>query len=208
LRKKQKSGYIVVEVSSFMAHVLHEFSPDYTIFTNFKPDHLDWHRDIHEYLEAKWHLVERTKKLSIIERGILDEARNAHLPLPTLKIRVFSGDGGARAGNPDERKKDYTDGQIIRISGRKKYTMTDTNFSGMHNALNILSVGILGSVMRICSKRTKAYLRDITGLPHRVELVAEKEGIRYIDDSKSTSCQSLVAALTAFDHAKTILIAG
>ena len=43
LSKKQKSGYIVVEVSSFMSYSLEAFAPMYSIFTNFRPDHLNWH---------------------------------------------------------------------------------------------------------------------------------------------------------------------
>lgn len=94
------------------------------------------------------------------------------------------------------------------ISGRKKYRLSETHFSGLHNALNILSATLITNMMKICSKRVKEYLKSITGLPHRIEFVTEKHGIQFIDDSKSTSCQSLMAALTAFPKEKTILIAG
>jgi UDP-N-acetylmuramoylalanine--D-glutamate ligase len=49
--------------------------------------------------------------------------------------------------------------------------------------------------MGICSKRTKLYLKNITGLPHRLEKIGEKNGIVFVEDSKSTSSQSLEAAL-------------
>ncbi len=78
----------------------------------------------------------------------------------------------------------------------------------MHNALNILSAGILANELGICAKHVRNFLPEITGLPHRIEFVTEKNGIRYIDDSKSTSSQSMRAGLGAFPHEMTILIAG
>jgi UDP-N-acetylmuramoylalanine-D-glutamate ligase len=61
--------------------------------------------------------------------------------------------------------------------------------------MNILSVSIVVNEMRICSKRTKSYLHEIYGLPHRLEKIGESEGVIFVEDSKSTSSQSLEAAL-------------
>lgn len=74
--------------------------------------------------------------------------------------------------------------------------------------MNILSCALVANEMKICSKHVKEYLAHIHGLPHRIELIAEKSGIRYIEDSKSTSCQSLIAALGAFPVRTIVLIAG
>ncbi|MFZ2255253.1 MAG: hypothetical protein WAW59_05620 [Patescibacteria group bacterium] len=61
--------------------------------------------------------------------------------------------------------------------------------------MNILSVGIVASEMGICSKRMRQYLSEIYGLPHRLEKIGEKNGVVFVEDSKSTSSQSLEAAL-------------
>lgn len=74
--------------------------------------------------------------------------------------------------------------------------------------MNILSCALVMNEMKISSKRVEKYLQNIHGLPHRLELIAEKNGIRYIEDSKSTSCQSLLAALGSFPPKKIVLIAG
>jgi UDP-N-acetylmuramoylalanine--D-glutamate ligase len=74
LKKCEKKGIVVLEVSSFMAYSLEKFTPDYSIFTNFKPDHLNWHRDLQDYLDAKMHIVTRTKKKAIVNQQIIDFA--------------------------------------------------------------------------------------------------------------------------------------
>jgi len=74
--------------------------------------------------------------------------------------------------------------------------------------MNILSSTIVTNALKICSKRTREYLGHISGLSHRLEFVTEKNGVRFVDDSKSTSAQSLIAALGSFPTGKVILIAG
>lgn len=104
--------------------------------------------------------------------------------------------------------KDWTDGESIAITGRIKYRLSETGLSGMHNAYNVLSAGLVMNALGICSKRVGDSLRSATGLPHRLETVCKKHGRTFVDDSKSTSCQSLKAALSAFAPGSVVLIAG
>lgn len=71
LGSQESRGYIVLEISSFMTHATKSFQPDYTIFTNFKPDHQNWHRDLQEYLDAKMNLVHATTKKTIINQQVI-----------------------------------------------------------------------------------------------------------------------------------------
>jgi UDP-N-acetylmuramoylalanine-D-glutamate ligase len=62
LRKKhQNDALIVLEVSSFMAYNIETFHPDFTVFTNFQADHLNWHGTLEEYFLSKWNLITHTK---------------------------------------------------------------------------------------------------------------------------------------------------
>jgi UDP-N-acetylmuramoylalanine--D-glutamate ligase len=80
----------VVEVSSFMAFSLKQYQSDYSIFTNFKPDHLNWHKDLQEYLNAKMHLMLRTKKQAIINEQILEFAQDENLSIEySDKVKLF-----------------------------------------------------------------------------------------------------------------------
>jgi UDP-N-acetylmuramyl pentapeptide synthase len=64
--------------------------------------------------------------------------------------------------------------------------------------MNILAAGIVANEIGICAKRTQKYLTEIIGLPHRLERIGEKRGIIFVEDSKSTSSQSLEAALGSY----------
>lgn len=151
LEHNEKRGSIVVEISSFMSHAIKKFAPDYTIFTNLKVDHLNWHRDLQEYLDAKMNLVHATKKMSVFHTEILDFAKEKNLKISLPEnVRLFSADKNLTP-------RDWTNGEDIAISGRRKYKLSETQFSGLHNALNILSVTMVTNEMKMCSKKTKNY---------------------------------------------------
>ena len=152
-----------MEISSFMTHVIQSFQSTYSIFTNLKSDHLNWHIDLQEYLDAKMNLIRHTVKKSIINHQLFEFVKDKNLELVFPEnIRIFQD---------LESKRDWTNGNDIMISGRKKYSLSEANFSGFHNAMNLLSVGILASEMKICSKRMKKYFSEINGLPHRLEKI-------------------------------------
>ena len=98
----------------------------------------------------------------------------------------------------DKALKDRIEMPYIIISWRKKYDLRETNFVWDVSALNILAATIVTNELWICSKRTKEYLRNIHWLPHRLALYKEKGWVRFYDDSKSVSFQSLKAALGSF----------
>lgn len=196
LREWYKKGIIILEISSFMAHQLERFQSDYSIFTNFRPDHLNWHKDLQEYLDDKVHVIIRTTKKAIINREVIDFAKERWLKLELPEnVRIFEW----IMNHEPWTMKDWTDGEDIAVSWRRKYKLSETHFSGIHNAMNLLSVSLIGNEMGICSKRTRKYLADIVGLPHRLEKIGEKNGITIVEDSKSTSAQSLEAALGSYN---------
>ena len=73
-----------------MAYYLRTFQSDYSIFTNFKPDHLNWHKSLQEYLDAKMHVIEHTKKLSCINDQVINFAQENSLYLERgASIKIF-----------------------------------------------------------------------------------------------------------------------
>jgi UDP-N-acetylmuramoylalanine--D-glutamate ligase len=70
----EKKGIIVLEVSSFMAYAIRSFRSHYSIFTNLKPDHLNWHKDLQEYMDAKMNLMHHTTDGIALHDQILEFA--------------------------------------------------------------------------------------------------------------------------------------
>lgn len=183
-----------------MSYNIKSFQSTHSIFTNFETDHLNWHPDLQDYFDSKIRLFEHTTGTSCINEQVFMRAKEFGLSISENipNVRIF--------GRTDILK-DRTDGENIIISGRKKYRLSETQFSGFHNAMNILSSTLVTNALRVCSKRTREYLKGISALAHRLELVSAKNGISFIDDSKSTSAQSLIAALGSFEDTKVCLIA-
>lgn len=198
LKNREKEGIIVVEVSSFMSYAIQKYTSDYSIFTNFKPDHLNWHLDLQDYFDAKMRLMQYSTQWVIMNEQVLNFALVNDLVIPELSnVRLF-GYGS--------NTSDTTDGEDIRVSGQKLLELSITPFSGKHNAMNILACALVADEMQIPVERIKEYIKTITGLPHRLELIGELWGIQIVEDSKSTSSQSLEAALGSFWENKNLLL--
>lgn len=136
-----------------MAFAIKKYQSDYSIFTNLKPDHLNWHKSLQGYMDAKMNLMKHTTKKSIVNAQVIDFARENDLYIELPKnIRTFSDNISL---------KNATDGEDIRVSGQRKYKLSETNFSGVHNAMNILACTLVTNEMGICSKRVKQYLTEI-----------------------------------------------
>lgn len=200
LQKWLKRWHIVIEISSFMAYNIRTFTSDYSIFTNLEPDHLNWHSDMRDYFLAKWRIFENTKNTRILHTSLSSR-------LVEFDIRDKNNIRYYGAEKSELNEKDYVSLPDIIISGRKKYSMTDTRFSGIYNAQNILACALVWNEMWICSKRTKKYLQNIDWLSHRIEFLKNIWWVDFYDDGKSTSSQSLRAALESFKK-PIILIAG
>ena len=204
--RKLEKGTIVIEISSFMSYGIGnhpDFSPflaDYSIFTNFKKDHLNWHAGIQWYLDAKMNLLKHTKKVSVVSDQVKKyaEENNLTISFPS-NTRFF-------ATSHQEGSDDWTDGENIFISGDALYKLSETKFTGMHNAQNILASTLVTTLMGIPQAKTVWYLKEIDWLEHRLEQIGTKDGIILVEDSKSTSAQSLEAALGSYGKTKNLLL--
>jgi UDP-N-acetylmuramoylalanine--D-glutamate ligase len=201
------SGYIVLEVSSFMsfgiAKNLHltkllpntfqsGFISEIAIFTNFAPDHQDWHANMEEYFDAKSHLLIHSKNQlahTSIQKNALTQSFELWWKNNTT-VHWYSGENPSITGGSDE---------II-------CTIDETHFRGKHNIANIEVSMFACRLLGIPSNTLRTAILDIHGLPHRLEKVTTANGITFIDDSKSTSAQSLRVALESFPVMNSIIL--
>ena len=194
----------VVELSSFQLTRM-EQSPHVAVVTNVAPNHLDWHTDMQEYIDAKKNLV--------LHQGPEDRAvLNADNAITAGFAEDCPGQvyWFSRKGRVDRGAFLGEDGVLYGTDGRGAPTAIlparEIQLPGDHNVENFLAAfaALWGEVS---PETMAAYARSFGGVPHRCELVRELDGVRWYNDSIGTSPSRTIAGLKAFRQ-KVILIAG
>ncbi len=187
--------FAVLEVSSFQLETIERFRPAVSVYLNLTPDHLDRYASIEEYRAAKWRLFENQT-----EQDWAVVQQEVELPRGTRARRVtFSaGDAGA----------DYTlRGGMLCARGREVFAQSETQLAGPHNAENLLAALAVGDLCGVSHEKAAEAMRAYRPQPHRCELVAEVDGVTYINDSKATNIDAVEKALAGMT-CRVVLIAG
>lgn len=205
--------YLVAELSSFQL----EFSPTLkakvAIFTNFKPDHLDWHGSLEAYQEAKLKLFsgEQSPEWSVVLAD--DPVSQSIASRTTGKILWFSRDQHLVAQYSNKAYLDENQHFVIQLEGQapvQLFPVESLQLIGDHNYENILASASAAFLLGIDAKVIANACQRFEGLEHRLEKVdvlGDKQVIFY-NDSKATNTDAAISALRAFKSRKVILIAG
>ncbi len=191
----------VVEASSFRLGHSQRFSPQVAAWLNFGPDHLDAHRDLHTYEMAKaaiWANLE-PPALAIANRNDPVVARHAAAIVGTA-VETFGADAP-----PTALDHGVVDGVLVS-AGDQLVTIDQLARSMPHDILNGLAAAASARRMGADRDAVVEVLRTFVGLEHRVEFIAEIDGVRYINDSKATTPHAAAAALGGFESI--VLLAG
>lgn len=199
----QDGEVVVLELSSYQTDLARCLTPDIAIFTNLSPDHMDRHNGMGGYFAAKRRLfAEGGPDRAII--GV-DEVEGRFLanqmsdgPADDRVIRISSGQKldnfgwtvFARKGFLSEwrRGKQAASIDLREIKG----------LPGAHNHQNACCAYAACRTLGLSPKQIEAALHSFAGLPHRSQLVGERNGVRFINDSKATNVDSAAKALQAF----------
>ena len=192
---------VVLELSSFQL-MYFPYSPHVAVITNLSPNHLDIHRDMAEYVAAKENLYlhQRPDDLLILNRD--NPVTHSFVPKARGRVLEFS-----RLTEP-ERGVFLRDGAIWRKGEtlEKLLDRSDILLPGLHNVENYMAA-ILAVGDQVTGDQLRAVARSFGGVEHRIELVREKDGVRYYNDSIASSPTRTIAGLRSFEQ-KLILIAG
>jgi len=186
----------VVELSSFQLMHMNQ-SPHVAVVTNLAPNHLDVHKDMQEYIEAKENIYLHQKAQ---DRAVfnLDNAITASFVSKAKgSVSCFSGKQTADV---------WFDGETIYHNGSAVMTRSDIVIPGLHNVENYMAA-ICAVEEYAADADVLAVARTFGGVEHRIELVRTLDGVRYYNDSIASSPTRTMAGLHAFDQ-KVILIAG
>ena len=179
----------VLELSSFQLETVGRLDADAAAMLNLSEDHLDRYEDMAGYAAAKAQIFEG-QGVQVLNRN--DPASMA-MRRPGREVRTFGID-------PPPGPADYG---LIRRGGRTLLARGSTvlcaadelKLAGEHNLANALAALALAGVLGAADEALIGGLRAFSGLPHRVQPVAELGGVTYYDDSKGTNVGSTVAAL-------------
>ncbi|HQA96008.1 MAG TPA: UDP-N-acetylmuramoyl-L-alanine--D-glutamate ligase [Candidatus Colwellbacteria bacterium] len=186
LSKLKKDSMSVIELSSFQLQGL-GLSPDIAVVLDVFPDHLDVHRSVKEYLEAKSEIAKHQKKSDVVFYN--KDNKNSFLIAKKSK------------------------GKKIPVSEKKfdLFSPADLKIAGPHNFKNAVMAAEIGLYLGIDPGTIKATVKKYKGLPYRLELVAKKnvggKSIEIYNDSASTNPETTAAAVKSFKE-PIFLIAG
>ena len=194
--------YVVLELSSFQLMTMKE-RINRAAITNLAPNHLDYHKDYEEYIEAKTNIFKNQTENDILVLNEDDALTTRFEKIANGKIRKFSINKALDCGVY------YKDGKIISSVEEKNNIIMDAKdvkLVGMHNIANICTAASL--VIDICgTDAIKKVAMNFGGVEHRMELVREINGVKWYNDSIASSPSRTIAGLKAFNQ-KIILIAG
>lgn len=193
LNQMTKDDYAVVELSSFQLMSMTK-SPDIAVITNIAPNHLDKHKDMAEYVEAKKNIFTHGCK-----KVILNAENDITKSFITENSVTFS------LKNPQKNGAYLKDGDIF-YNDEFVMKASDIILPGIHNVDNYLAA--ICAVYGLCGFETiKKVAQTFGGVEHRIEFVCEKKGVKYYNDSIASSPTRAIAGLNSFNQ-KVIMIAG
>lgn len=189
---------VVLELSSFQLMTMTD-NIDVAVCTNLAPNHLDMHKDMQEYIDAKKNIFLHQSLNSILVINRENEITYEFKKEAKGIVREFSSKREIIDGAY------YKDG-ILYLEGKEVCKKEDIVIKGMHNVENYLAA-FVATKEDVSIEAMKKVAESFTGVEHRCEFVREINGVKYYNDSIASSPTRTLAGLKAFDE-KVILIAG
>lgn len=198
----EKDDWAVLELSSFQLMTMKK-SPHIAVVTNLSPNHLDYHRSMEEYIEAKENIFLHQHGDDLLVLNACNEITRSFKSKAPGRVSMFSIKGALKEGV-------FFDGSAVyRAEGgrtREIIKAEDIRLPGLHNIENFMAAfAAVGDIVGddICRK----VAMEFAGVEHRIEFVRTLRGVSYYNDSIASSPSRTIAGLRSFKK-KVILIAG
>jgi UDP-N-acetylmuramoylalanine--D-glutamate ligase len=184
--------YMVLELSSFQLDGIRKFRPDVALLLNITPDHLDrYDYDVRKYGRAKLKICQNQKKGDVFIYNGDDALTQELLPKGMLMTTIVVNE------------KDYIDG----IYSKELDSYFEINLIGKHNLFNACCAIMASRSVGLDEESLHLGLKTFRNVPHRMETIAEIDGVTYINDSKATNVDAVFYALDGLNR-KIVWIAG
>lgn len=202
LGKMEPEDVVVQELSSFQLEIW-DRSPHIATVLNITPNHLDRHKTMKAYTNAKANILRYQTAADVSILCADDPGSLALSAIVRGKLRLFSLNNTVTEGAM------VKDGRILIRNGAEKEIcrVDEVQLRGRHNLLNVLAATTLADSAGIPTDAIAHAIRTFTGVEHRLELVRLRRGVQWINDSIATAPERSMAALKAFSE-PVILLAG
>lgn len=200
--KLSKNSTVVLELSSFQLMDLKK-SPHIAVVLMIVPEHLNWHKSNEEYQTAKLPIVtyQKSNDYAVINADFLSS--NNFAKKTKAKIIYFST---SKETDGTYLKKDLI---ISKITNNEEICkINDVFIPGKHNLQNVLAAVAVAKILKITNFNIKKVLNTFHGLPHRLQLVQNYHGIKFYNDSFSTTPETTIAAIKSFKNPKILILGG
>jgi UDP-N-acetylmuramoylalanine--D-glutamate ligase len=208
----EQSEVLTAEISSFQLEWVERFAPRVGVLTNVSPDHLNRHASFEEYAQTKARLfaAQGDGDRAIVNRDNPTARRIGETLPPARRLwftrELLPADACPGAWIQDERLtvRVAADGPAVTVLSVNEIPPT---LPGAHSAENVLAASAAALLMGAPPEAIRRAVRDFPGVAHRMEFVADVDGVRYINNSMCTNVAAGISSLRAMDR-PTILIAG
>lgn len=202
IKDMKPEDIVVLELSSFQLMNM-EISTDIAVVTNITPNHLNVHKDYQEYIDSKANIFGHQSEKGLLVINYDNDITKNFAKKAKGKVKYFS----RREKLPNGV---IFDGGIVKSCDndlrRHIITQKDVKLRGMHNIENICAA-IAATESLVDAETQKEAISQFTGVEHRLEFVREIDGVKWYNDSVSSSPVRTIAGLNSYDE-KIVLIAG
>jgi UDP-N-acetylmuramoylalanine--D-glutamate ligase len=194
----------VVELSSFQLELTDKFRPDIAVFLNLTPDHLDRHKDMETYAAAKARIFAKQTEM---DAAVLNADDVPTVALAPKKPQVF---WFSRKDSVEQGACLRGEDIVVRHHKKEQFVMktSEIPLAGGHNVENVLAAVMAARLAEVDAATIGDGVRSFAGVEHRLEFVAEINGVRYYNDSKATNVDAALKALDAFPGRILIILGG
>ena len=199
IAKVPAGGAIALEVSSFQLAGISRFRPKAAVLLNIAEDHTDWHGSVTEYAKAKARIVENQVADDVFLPNADDTRAMSIAATARSRVVPFSAHSAPKDGIG-------VDDPRVLWRGREVLSTADVSLVGRGGLEDVLAAAGAALEYGVDERAVARAVKAFRPLAHRLEVVAEFEGVTYIDDSKATNPHATVAAVEGLE--RVVLIAG
>jgi UDP-N-acetylmuramoylalanine--D-glutamate ligase len=203
----QEDDVVVLELANFQIIDLKK-SPHIAVCLMIVEEHLDWHKDMYEYVHTKQQIFahQQPDDIAVYNSNNVFSTEIVTASPAHTKISYCVADKGQ---TPEYTDGAYVEGDDIKMRGKTVAHVGDVKLKGWHNLQNVCAAIAATWDMTNHNKHAiKKALKKFTGLPHRIETVATLNDVTYVDDSFGTNPATAIVAIKSFPQHKVIIVGG